>query len=126
MKFFLIALLTVISISSLAVEPILEYDCKFTKTADTKGLRYEKLNMIFTVMEDDTAMMRSNNGGAEVIFMFEGDQVTFVEFTDSGNIATTTSKVTGGATVHSRNMFMFDNFMPSQFYGNCAFTKLTP
>ena len=47
------------------------------------------------------------------------DGVSFVEITASGNVMVTAITKSGEA-VHSRNGIMFNELVPSQYYGKCV------
>jgi len=62
--------------------------------------------------------MLGNNGSAEVKLLKFSSQLAFLEVTAADNLMTTAidSKL---SSVHSRNLVMFGEMLPSRYYGKC-------
>jgi hypothetical protein len=98
------------------------YTCEFTLEATPKGLsKQSKPFELRFVVDTGTkkAYLMGNAGSSEVEIIPNTDGISFVEITRSGNVMVTAITKSGQA-VHSRNGIMFNELVPSQYYGKCA------
>ena len=98
------------------------YTCEFTLGATPKGLsKQPKPFELRFVVDAGTkkAYQVGNAGSSEVEIIPNTDGISFVEITRSGNVMVTAITESGEA-VHSRNGIMFNELIPSQYYGRCA------
>lgn len=95
------------------------YNCKFSVEASPKGVKKEKLELQYVLdAKTKKAYLIGNAGSAEVKFIENTGGISFVEITESGNVMVTTI-TKSGESVHSRNGIMFEELVPSQYYGTC-------
>ena len=103
------------------------FSCKYPAYSNIKGLHTDDKLILKIRMEEVTqkAYMLGNNDALIEVTMIpqnDGNGMTFLEVTDSGNV-TTTSIDTNGMSVHSRNTIIDGMLLPSQYYGECVIAK---
>ncbi len=98
------------------------YICTYPIYATVDGLDLaENFTLTFIIDEEnDKSYMVGNNGSSEVTSIPGEGQVTFIEVTATANVMTTTI-LTTGASVHSRNSVILGDLLASQYYGTCEF-----
>jgi len=113
--------ISILIFSCLSHAETINFKCNFDKYADPSGVKKGKFDLQFIIdTESKKSYMVGNNGSSEVHSLMNDDGgVSFLEVTGSGNIMST-SIVTTGEAVHSRNTIMFGKLTPSQYYGNCT------
>ena len=97
------------------------FTCLYTKTADESGLREAEDDFVLRFLIDDQtgkAYLVGNAGSSEVEVITGGGFLSFIEITGVGNIMTTTI-VSNGKSVHSRNSVILGDLLASQYYGTC-------
>ncbi len=104
---------------SIATADTTSYVCKFSVEASPKGLNKQILELRY-ILDTKTkkAYLMGNAGSSEVQVVANTNGISFVEITGSGNVMVT-AITTAGDSVHSRNGIMFDQLIPSQYYGKC-------
>lgn len=99
------------------------FTCNFPLSASPSGVKKESKPFELRFVTDDQtkkAYIIGNNGSTEVIqFGNQGNGITFVEVTGSGNVMVTAITASGEA-VHSRNGIIGGELIPSQYYGKCT------
>jgi len=101
------------------------YLCRFDVEASPRGLEKQSTPFELRFILDNAASkayLMGNKGSAEVEIVRNVDGVSFIEITKSGNVMVTTVVNKTGAAVHSRNGILFNDLVPSQFYGGCSRT----
>jgi len=97
------------------------YICNYPTWSNNTGIHKvkEKFEANFIVDEEaGKAYMLGNNGSVAVKLLESNDQLAFIQITATGNIITTT--ITSQLkSVHSRNVVIFGELLPSQYYGKC-------
>ena len=97
------------------------FECDYKTYGDSKGLHKVEEPFRLTFLIDTSskkAYLIGNVGSSEISLVPNTEGLTLVEITDSGNVMTTaiTSK---GKSVHSRGSIVFNDLVPSQYYGSC-------
>jgi hypothetical protein len=98
------------------------FSCSFPTYSNAEGLQRERGGLSLTFLIDlntRKAYVIGNNGSEEVRLIPNNAGFTLLEVTGTGNVATTTIAFEGSA-VHSRNMLITSNLIPSQYYGRCT------
>ncbi len=95
--------------------------CTFDRTAMPEGVK--KSEPFVLTFVKDTATQKTyvvgNNGSEAVRVEPQGQGVSFIELTPTGNIVVTTVDAQENA-VCSRNIIMAGKLFPSQMYGKCV------
>ncbi len=98
------------------------YDCDFPRQSNQTGNHAVTKKFAMTFSYDAVtkeAVMVGNNGVSDV-HMLKGEWgKTFLEPLGSGAVQSTTILPSGEA-VHSRHSILFDEIIPSQYYGKCS------
>lgn len=97
------------------------YVCNYTTYSDQDGNHKVGNDFILSYIVDTKNGMSyliGNNGSTEVTKIETSDKISFIEITGIGNITTTTIDVKLNS-VHSRNMVLYGELIPSQYYGTC-------
>ncbi len=116
------SLCAALAFGSTANAATVSYTCKFSLEASPKGLAKQSPPFELRYVADSAtgkAYLLGNAGSSEVQVIANKDGVSFVEITASGNVMVTAITKSGDA-VHSRNGIMFNELVPSQFYGKCV------
>lgn len=98
------------------------YVCDYPRYSDIKGAHSSKEKFELTFVVDrskGTAYAVGSQGSAEVKMLAGNNQLIFIEITGTGNITTTTI-ISGGESVHSRNIVIAGKIVASQNYGKCV------
>ena len=119
MKYILISVLL---LPLCAFAEIINYSCNYTSYSDQEGNHKvkKKFELNFIVDKDaGKSYLLCNAGSAEVKSFVLEDRVVFLEITAAGNLMSTAidSKLN---SVHSRNVIMYGELLPSQYYGKCV------
>ena len=96
--------------------------CTFDRHASPDGFKKMGEPFVLTFMTDtDTkkTYVVGNNGSEAVRVEPQGQGVSFIEMTATGNLIVTTVD-NQGAAVTSRNIIMAGKLFPSQMYGKCV------
>jgi len=104
--------------------------CEFRNYANQKG-SFSDDALDFTIVtndNNDTFTMKGNNGTSGGTTIRGEKGLSFVEVTETGNIATTTMVISepyGGKqqAAHSRNMLVNGKLLASQYYGTCQLIR---
>ena len=107
--------------SVLAYTDTTTYSCNYPTYSDQAGSHRVKKKFVLNFIVDNTtgkSYLLGNNGSSEVKLIESDDQVSFLGITATGNLITTAidSKFN---SVHSRNIIILGELLPSQFYGTC-------
>lgn len=95
--------------------------CTFDRHASPDGFKKLGETFVMTFMTDtDTkkTYVVGNNGSEAVRVEPQGQGVSFIEMTATGNLIVTTVD-NHGTAVTSRNIIMAGKLFPSQMYGKC-------
>lgn len=98
-------------------------NCSYNSYSD--GVAIKKPSSLFKLdfivdTEANKCYLSGNVGTAEVICTPNDEGlISFIEITNSGNVNTTTIDK-NLKSVHSRNVVLFGELTPSQYYGTCA------
>lgn len=96
--------------------------CTFDRHASPDGFKKMGETFVLTFVTDtDTkkTYVVGNNGSEAVRVEPQGQGVSFIEMTPTGNLIVTTVD-NQGAAVTSRNIIMAGKLFPSQMYGKCV------
>ena len=103
------------------------FRCNYNLINDLDGMDLveDDFQLIFLVdrLDEGVRARMIGNVGTEDVQLVSGAGgafVSFIEITSMGNVATTTINMHDGASVHSRNMVISGELIPSQYYGKCA------
>lgn len=95
--------------------------CTFDRQASPDGLEKPSKPYVLTFMTDTVtkkSYVVGNNGSMAVRVEPQGQGVSFIEMTATGNLIVTTVDNQGSA-VNSRNVIIAGKLYPSQMYGKC-------
>ncbi|MBI5580358.1 MAG: hypothetical protein HY895_14490 [Deltaproteobacteria bacterium] len=99
------------------------YTCQYQSYSDQKGNHKmpEDFKLVFAV---DTTKVTAKTVGSKGSFDVEmlyspSGGMTFIEMIDGGKVLTT-SIDPAGKSVHSRNIIVEGEILPSQYYGACS------
>ena len=98
------------------------YVCEYPTYSDKDGShrRTDQFTLTFVVdRAKGSGYIVGNQGSAKVQIIPGLDRLAFIEVTDTGNVMTTTI-LSDGESVHSRNTVIIDHFIASQSYGRCV------
>ena len=117
---FLFIILFIFPIPTIA--QTISYECTYPSYSDESGNHAATNPLIVRFLVDNAdkkAYVLGNNGSSEVAAL-RGPMgnVSFVELTDAGNVISTTI-MSDGTSVHSRNSVVFSDLVASQYYGKC-------
>ena len=118
---FIVLCLSLIRISFAETITII---CSYETYAASDGIHKVKDDFILTFIvdtENEKSYMLGNAGTEEILLVGSFDDwLSFIEITDTGNVMTTAID-SNKVSVHSRNTIMFNELIPSQYYGSCIF-----
>lgn len=95
--------------------------CNYLTFSNEEGSHKIKDNFILNFVIDNKSgksHLIGNNGSSEVSFFKNDGSYTFAEMTETGNFSVTTVDK-NLKSVHSRNMVLLGELIPSQYYGSC-------
>ncbi|MEN9846092.1 MAG: hypothetical protein RIS36_1239 [Pseudomonadota bacterium] len=98
------------------------FNCEYLLYSDPNGRHEENPPLSFSLLLDSNtkkAYLLGNNGASEIVYRANGDRLTFLEETATGNLLVTVV-ARDGQSVHSRHPFVGDKFLATQYYGRCA------
>ena len=99
------------------------YTCQYQSYSDKKGNHKmsEDFKLVFTVdTVKETAKTVGSKGSFDVEMLYSpSGGMTFIEMIDGGKVLTTTIDPSG-KSVHSRNIIVEGEILPSQYYGTCS------
>ena len=99
------------------------YTCHYQSYSDKKGNHKmpEEFKLVFTVdTEKEKAKTIGSKGSFDVEMLYSpSGGMTFIEMIDGGKVLTTTIDPSG-KSVHSRNIIVEGEILPSQYYGTCS------
>jgi hypothetical protein len=99
------------------------YTCHYQSYSDKKGNHKmaEDFKLVFAVdSAKETAKTVGSKGSFDVELLYSPTGgMTFIEMIDGGKVLTTTIDPSG-KSVHSRNIIVEGEILPSQYYGNCS------
>jgi len=124
------SLLKIIMLSAfLSMAPIhglcdsVTYTCHYQSYSDKKGNHKmaEDFKLVFVVdTEKEKAKTIGSKGSFDVEMLYSpSGGMTFIEMIDGGKVLTTTIDPSG-KSVHSRNIIVEGEILPSQYYGTCS------
>jgi len=99
------------------------YTCQYQSYSDKKGNHkmQEDFKLVFVVDTSKEAAKTVGSKGSfdvEMLYSPTGG-MTFIEMIDGGKVLTTTIDPSG-KSVHSRNIIVEGEILPSQYYGTCS------
>jgi hypothetical protein len=99
------------------------YTCHYQSYSDKKGNHKmpEEFKLVFAVdTSKETAKTVGSKGSFDVEILYSpSGGMTFIEMIDGGKVLTTTIDPSG-KSVHSRNIIVEGEILPSQYYGTCS------
>jgi hypothetical protein len=99
------------------------YTCHYQSYSDKKGNHKmpEDFKLVFVVdTEKEKAKTIGSKGSFDVEMLYSpSGGMTFIEMIDGGKVLTT-SIDSSGKSVHSRNIIVEGEILPSQYYGTCS------
>lgn len=99
------------------------YTCQYQSYSDKKGNHKipEDFKLVFAVdTTKETAKTIGSKGSFDVEMLYSpSGGMTFIEMIDGGKVLTTTID-SSGKSVHSRNIIVEGEILPSQYYGTCS------
>jgi len=99
------------------------YACQYQSYSDKKGNHKmpEDFKLVFAVdTAKETAKTIGNKGSFDVEMLYSpSGGMTFIEMIDGGKVLTTTIDPSG-KSIHSRNIIVEGEILPSQYYGTCS------
>ncbi len=99
------------------------YACQYQSYSDKKGNHKmpEEFKLVFAVdTAKETAKTIGSKGSFDVEMLYSpSGGMTFIEMIDGGKVLTTTIDPSG-KSVHSRNIIVEGEILPSQYYGTCS------
>jgi hypothetical protein len=99
------------------------YTCHYQSYSDKKGNHKipEDFKLVFAVdTSKETAKTVGSKGSFDVEMLYAPTGgMTFIEMIDGGKVLTTTIDPSG-KSVHSRNIIVEGEILPSQYYGTCS------
>jgi len=99
------------------------YTCHYQSYSDRKGNHKmaEEFKLVFVVdTEKEKAKTIGSKGSFDVEMLYSpSGGMTFIEMIDGGKVLTTTIDPSG-KSVHSRNIIVEGEILPSQYYGTCS------
>jgi hypothetical protein len=99
------------------------YTCRYQSYSDRKGNHKmaEDFKLVFVVdTEKEKAKTIGSKGSFDVEMLYSpSGGMTFIEMIDGGKVLTTTIDPSG-KSVHSRNIIVEGEILPSQYYGTCS------
>ena len=118
-----IFIIFIIMITNFAHAAETTFECIYPSNASYSegkiNVGYEDFSLKFLIdMEAGKATMIGNNGSNPVFFSPQENGFTMIERTGTGNTIITTIH-SSMKSVHSRNSIIFENLLPSQYYGSC-------
>ena len=99
--------------------------CNYSSYSDENGNHKVEDKFVLTFIVDNikkTAYILGDQGSNKVSLIpsANGEGISFVEITGSGNVMTTAID-TKADSVHSRNTIINGKIVPTQYYGKCVF-----
>lgn len=117
---YILFVFTLLSLS--AHTETITYECSFSTFSDGEGFHKTKKPLMLTYLidgESKKSYLIGNAGSSKVTPVTGDNQISFIEITGTGNVMTTT--VAGDLNaVHSRNLVMSNQLIPSQYFGKCS------
>jgi hypothetical protein len=99
------------------------YACQYQSYSNQKGNHKmpEEFKLVFAVdTAKETAKTIGSKGSFDVEMLYSpSGGMTFIEMIDGGKVLTTTIDPSG-KSVHSRNIIVEGEILPSQYYGTCS------
>ena len=119
---FIVALLVSSAPYRTGAEELTTFKCSYGRVADGEELAATKepFSLIFVADKKGDATLVGNNGSSKVtgVWQKNGQGVTFIEITESGNVMTTAIDA-ANKSAHSRSTILGGHVIPSQYYGEC-------
>ncbi len=122
-----LVIVLLLPVSALAGTNTLKFSCRYTKYFDKEGAHRTDFRLTFIMdLDTGTAYMLSKTGHTQVQAggwpdsRSWGQGVSFMEFTPSGHVRTTTIVYYSGPSVHQRNTFIAGEWVTTQYYGTCV------
>ena len=103
-----------------ASSEVIRYVCVFPTFAQPDGIQKAKeftMEFTYDTLTED-AFLTGNLGVNPVMPVLGSDSISFLEFLSSGAVQSTTITKNGAAS-HSRHTVIFQDLVPSQYYGSC-------
>lgn len=106
-----------------ALGDTITYTCQYQSYSDQKGNHKvpDDFKLVFTVdTSKETAKTVGSKGSFNVEMLYSpSGGMAFIEMIDGGKVLTT-SIDPAGKSVHSRNIIVEGEILPSQYYGTCS------
>lgn len=98
---------------------IYDQSCSYSQTRNVMECGPTKFELLFEMTDEGKTYMTGNVDKVKVGVLGMNEKLTMVEMTGSENVTTTTVDMASNRSIHSRNIFIGNMIMASQFFGEC-------
>lgn len=126
-KLLALVIVLLLPVPALAATNTLKFSCRYTKYFDKEGAHRTDFRLTFIMdLDTGTAYMFSKAGRTQVQaggwpdWRSWGQDVSFMEFTPSGQVRSITMVYYSGPSIHQRNTLIAGEWVTTQYYGTCV------